>query len=313
MHRTISIGAISILLTVCTTGIADENFGSVQVIRSRTGRFDSLAVGISEMVSRGAVRMMETPRGKSFLVIWLDLAVVPGVDGQGRPFTQIDSATFRIVDTDGTEYLPIGHCTKDGRFGTYVRDFTLNGPPVKETYNFNLVFAPPNSRTSFTLRLGQHEHKVVAPSGAPQRSIDRARIANFSIQNTEVARDVQRTESLGSKENEVRFVERLRSTSSRYLIVDVRAEPRDMNARGSFTFRSSDLGMLFGAQVYVPPAGYFVDGEFYPGDNTYTSEKEIDGSFKALEARLVFPVPGVVSSFRLLYLARPIAEGEVPK
>lgn len=310
---TIQAGLVAVVLLLAANHAVGKTIGSVEITNADVRRFETLAVEIGETVERGFVKMMRPPNGKSFLVVWLDLKVTPGKNEDGDDVTNIEADDISLVDEAGKAYSVIGNCTRDGRFTTSASGFYLLGKPDTPAQPFSLVFAPPENTTGFTIKMASAEFKLAAAAKV-ESTIDRAEIASFKIGGVEVIDKLERIVDLGSFDNpQGEFKEVVRSTASKYLVVNLVAVPKHSNEGQSFVFSTRDIGVLYGAQVYLAPMGYWEYGDFRIGNNSYFSEKNAAGNYSTIHAKLVFPLPGTITKFRLLYLARTIAETDVPQ
>ncbi len=302
-----------LLLLLSASAVRGENVGSVEVVKADLGRYRTLTANPNETAMRGFVSVVSPPEGKSFLVLWLDLKLTTGKDEAGDDGVTIEEEQIRLLDDAGKAFAPIGTCSREGMFWNYYDGYYYYGKPESATVPFDLVFAVPDDTQSFTLKFGSNESKIMAPAKA-EEAIDVTNVAEFTIDKIEVKKELTWQEELGPyDEPEGEFDFKVRSTATEFVVVRVIVKPKVATSEYGFEFDSDHIGLLYGAQVYVPPIGYMDDfGDFGLGYTGFTSEKDAAGDFSAIGATLVFPLPGRITKFKMLYLNQPIGEGTIP-
>lgn len=318
MQRTARL-LFSVALTVFFAFISHaaeaQNIGSVEIKSAEMVRCGKLAQDPQSTSPRGFLQFASAPKGKSFLVLHLKLKLTAGKDEDGDDRVQIEKKSISLVDAAGKGSTAVGSCSVDGRFSMYTGDYSHYDKPKDKLYEYHPVFVIADGDKPYTLKMDKAEFKLQPPMEVKE-TIKRAGVAEFSITKVAVVDKLENEEDLGdfeSKQGKSKIA--VESTVEKFLVVTLLIKPKKSNQESSFYVSSSEFGVLYGAQVYASPVGVIQEynDEFYGDSDGYSSEPDVVGAYKAHQAKLVFPLPGRISKFKLLYLLEEIAEGTVPK
>jgi len=301
------------VLGLLTASARAEDVGSVEIVKADARLVQKLVQDPGSTVPRAFVQTVTPPEGQLFLVVWLDLKLTMGKDEDDDDLVRIEEQSIGLVGPDKNLQTSLGRCTRDGRFFTYSGDFSHYGKPERETVPWDLVFVVPAKGRTFELKLGAAS-QALKVTEAVLPTIPRTAHATFQVKRAAIVDTLPGKMRLGNLEGpQGEATTQIESLTSRYAVVQLIIKPKASNFDDNFQFNSFDIGLLFGTQVYVPPVGYIAYDEFTPYGNTYTSEQDAAGDFAALEATIIYPLPGKVSKFKVLYLLEPVAEGAISK
>lgn len=304
--------AVGCLLTLApmTAGAADQ-IGSVMIKRVEAQRYQKLALQVDETVPRGYLRMMNAAPGQLFLVVRMELIPTMAKDEDGDEVVQIEDEDVLLIDGGGTKYPNLGRCTRDGRFSEYETGYYLYSKSDREFENFDLVFLVPAQQKKFTVQMGNAKQEFMVPPQA-EVAIDPAQVAEFTITSAKVVSELAWKEKLGPYNNIQGEVEnRVQSTTDKFLVVRIVVKPKLLNSENSFNLNLNDIGVLLGRQVYIAPMGQVQNGDFSPYTYGDSEEPDAAGQIPAMSATVVYPLPGQIKQFKLLYMTRPVADGKL--
>ena len=310
------LAVFGFLLPMNTASAQDEKqIGKVEIAKLKVGRFRRLANNVSETVQRGFVQYITPPKGYSFVVLWMDLKLTPGKDEDGDARTDIPSKLITFDGGTGKKIKSAGQCTEDGRlnYSSYSYGYSHYGVPEKETVPHSIALVVPDDVTKFKFTFGNVSQDIDAPSEV-QDTVDRVAGATFKVAKVEVVEKLSNTIRVGDYDDPIGdAIVTNEGPANKFVVIQLYVKGKvSNNSEGGFHFPSSDLGALYGASVYAQPLGSMSDDEFEPGYNYIQSEQDVIGDFSTASVRLVFPLPGRITKFKLLYLLQPVAEIDVP-
>ncbi|MCA9270371.1 MAG: hypothetical protein KDA41_17940, partial [Planctomycetales bacterium] len=307
------------LVAACAASAAaqdDPAIGSAEILEVDALRCRRLADSPDSTAQTGYLKMLSAPKDHVFLVLWSRLKLTFGKDEDGNEVARFEDSHFSLKDAKGKTYRIVGRCTRDGRFSEQEGWISENKEYLEgDKVHFQPVFVVPAAESEFTLSVAGGSKKVTAPMQIVD-TIDRIAVATFKIDSVRIVDNIGQSRALRRySDDEVEGLrEDIESTVTRYVAVKFIIKPRRGNEEnGSFYLYSSQIGLRYGAQVYVAPIGYFDDDEFYGGTTSVGDEPDAAGEFRAEAMELVFPLPGRLSSFQALYLMQEFGGAELPK
>ena len=293
---------------------AEKQIGEVEIVNTKLGRYRRLAINVSDTAQRGYMQYMTAPPGYSFVVIWMDLKITPGKDSDGDPRTYIPDHLISFDGGSGKKLKALGRCTPDGRMesGYYSSSYSYYGTPEKETIPHSMVVAVPDNVAEFKFTFGNEKKDIQAPSLA-EDTLDRAACAIFKVAKVEVVDKLEDEQRVGDYDDPLGTSPiEVEAPAGRFAIVTLYIKGKASNqSEGGFSFTSNDLGALYAGVAHSGPLGYISDDEFQTGYTYINSGQDVVGDFFTASVRLVFPLPGKLKEFQLLYLMQPIADIKV--
>jgi hypothetical protein len=317
LHRVL-LGAFAALFSsIVGSALAQEDppIGSVTVNKLDSFRCQKLTVSPESTAQFGFLRTLTAPKGREFLVLWTDLTLKWAKNPEGKDVVYLRDPHISIKDSKGNSHRIVGYCTRDGRFDEGEGWLSENKEYNEEgKVAFNPVFAIPAGEQEFTLQIGPTAHKFIGPMKVAP-TIDRAAFATFKIDGVRLIKNLSEERSLREYEDDEieGAVDALESTATQYIAVKILIKPKFGNdAEGDLSLYSSQIGLKYGAQVYVGAVGHFESGAFRYGQTGVYDEPDAAGEFRAEAMELVFPLPGKLTTFRAMYLMQDIGGGTVP-
>ena len=317
MRRTASVllfVVMTVFFTFSSGTLLAQNIGSVEIKSAEVVRCGKLARDPQSTAENGYLQFASLPAGKSFLVLHLKLELTAGKDEDGDDYVQVEEESISLVNSAGEKFACTGTCTADGRYSMYAGGYSYYGKPKDQLYDFHPVFVIPAGAQALTLRMNKAEFKIETPQEV-QETIKRSAVALFKVAKVAVVDQIETEEEYHyADDTKVDFKFGVESSVNKFLVVSLIIKPKTSNNESNnFYVSSSDFGVLYGAQVYVSPIGVIEEynDEFSPGGSSYGSEPDAVGDYQAVEAKLVFPLPGRITRFKLQYLLEEVGGGAV--
>ncbi len=302
---------LSTLLATSRIAQAQEEpqfVGSVEVASSKATKVRKLAVPLADMGFDGARGVFAAPQGKAFLVLHLEIKPVFAKNAAGEEVAYAYSPAISLNAGQEQPVWSIGTCDPHGRFATYSASYSFVPSEEPQVEGFDPVFLVPANATTATLTLGEAKHAIAIPE-AVQEQINPTQAIQLQAPEAKVARELRRNVELGAYElGAAAFPQQIVSTAGRFALVSIVMKPKVRNQRIGYGADVSDFGLLLGKEVYVRPIGVYDGESFSDYASDFYFEQDALGEFNAGKATLVFPLPGAVSSGKLLYLGDPVAD-----
>jgi hypothetical protein len=302
---------LSTLLATSRIAQAQEEpqfVGSVEVASSKATKVRKLSTLVSSDRFNGIRGVFTAPEGQVFLVLHLELKPTFAKNADGDDVSYANAPAITLGIDRGQPVWSIGTCDPHGRFMTYPASYSFYRSDEPQTAGFDPVFLVPANATAATLTLGEAKHAIAIPE-AVQEQIDPTQAIQLQAPEAKVARELRRNVELGAYElGAAAFPQQIVSTAGRFALVSIVMKPKVRNQRIGYGADVSDFGLLLGKEVYVRPIGVYDGESFSDYASDFYFEQDALGEFNAGKATLVFPLPGAVSSGKLLYLGAPVAD-----
>ena len=289
----------------------EESIGEATVIELEAKRYAKLSMDIGSTVSAGFATTVAPPKGKTFLITWMQLELTKAEDEVGDEVVSIENTSIKLTGADGKVYDNIGSCSKDGRFSEYGGGIYAYGDA--DELPFNAVFVVPEGQTDFQLSIDKNKHAVKV-AGEIEAEIDPTKIAVFKVKKAEVVDSLDTEYELGSYDNPVGdVVITVESAAKNYLVLKMVIAGDAPNEGESFSVGPDDFGLVVDGGTYIPSIGAIEYGDFSPDAWGASETADAAGRFPAVSLELVFPLPEKAKEYQLLYLLKEIAKDKVPE
>lgn len=312
MIRSATLAAAAVSLSSISTIANAQSVGGVEIAKLDAKSYQRLTYEAFEGSLGGSRNMMRPPAGKVFVVVWMELKLKPGKDEDGDDVVVLERDDNILIDEKGKKYGTVGRCSRDGRFRPGESGFYFypneDSPPLVA---YDQVFAVPQSAKNVTLKIVDAEKKFAMPANVLP-TIDPTQIATFKIQQARVVTKLEQKYELGTFDKpEGEATIEAEATASKFLSLKILVQPKANNSDDGFVANGGDFGLLLGKEVYVPPIGQ-IDFDGFSSDQAYlSSEADKTGKFEETETTLIFPLPGRIKTFQLLYRTRQVANGTI--